>query len=423
MSFPRFVALTAALLATTSASAQLREIDRSKLPPDPTIQHVYEDLLPIEDFARTYESTWRFPTPRTEVLDRLRSDLGLLQSAQKTHPENSELQLLTGLIAHLAYNLDFQEAYEPAMKLLGSLAPKDYRAAWFLGIHRCQSNDTIGGMNQLLSVEAATPKLPGDFWQDYANCAGVTFMPVHAIRAYDLADAANGGPVDAQLEEIARNRINPTSNSATYTDRQAWSEIETGKTSRFTSSLCGVSFETPTDDAVQIGSKIEHGSCYAGVETPRYKTRTQPSSATMSLHADPASPGETIASFARNYLNKPDFAGAKNKTDLPCPTRECLAYELITNNVYYLQGGAHALLLFFSSEPPQYPGLKLETPIALPKPNPKDSGPAFYRPEKTLQRLPGTRFFVAILDANADIYTPSRADFDTFLRSIVVDSK
>ena len=309
------------------------------------------------------------------------------------------------------------------MNNLEALAPHDYRAAWFLGIHQCQSNDTIGGMQHLLDVEAANQKLPGDFWQDYANCASVTFMPAHAVRAYDLADAANGGPVDAQLEQIARNRIKASSNTGVYTDRQAWSEIETGKKVRFASTLCGISFESPADDAVNMGSKIENGSCYAGVETARYKSRTQPVSATIALHSEAATPGQTLASFARNYLDKPDFASTKTTAGLPCPAKECLAYELITDKVYYLQGGAHILLLFFASEPPRYPGLKLERPIALPKPDPKSSGPAFYRPEETLQRLPGTRYFVIILDANQDIYKSSRADFDTLLQTIVVDSR
>jgi hypothetical protein len=354
---------------------------------------------------------------------RLSLALRTLEEAQKQSPSNKELQLFTGLVAHLAYNLDIQEAYTPAMNLLGALAPQDYRAAWFLGIHQCQSNDTIGGMQRLLGVEAVNQKLPGDFWQDYANCASVTFMPAHAVRAYDLADAAYRGQVDPQLEQIARNRIKSSSNTGAYTDRQAWSEIESEKTFRFTSTLCGVSFEVPVSDAVNIGSKTENGSCYVGVETPRYKTRTQPNSATMSLHSEAATPGQTLASFARNYLDKPDFASAKATAGLPCPANECLAYELITDKVYYLQGGAHALLLFFASEPPQYPGLKLERPIALPKPHPKSSGPAFYRPEETLQRLPGTRYFVIILDANEDIYKSSRADFDDLLKSLVVDSK
>jgi hypothetical protein len=405
------------------AHSQINQIDPSKLPQDAPVQSAYQSLLPIEQYARTYESTWRFPISKSDMAARLSLVLKTLEEAQQQSPSNKELQLFTGLVAHLAYNLDIQEAYIPAMNLLGALAPQDYRAAWFLGIHQCQSNDTIGGMQHLLGVEVANQKLSGDFWRDYANCASVTFMPAHAVRAYDIADTANGGPVDPQLEQIARNRIKPSSNTNVYTDRQAWSEIETGKTFLFTSTLCGLSFEAPSTDAIQIGSKIENGACYAGVETPRYKTHTQPSSATLAIHSEAASPGQTLASFAHSYLNKPDFASVKTTSGLPCPASECLDYELITNKIYYLQGGAHALLLFFASEPPQYPGLKLERPIALPKPDHKSSGPAFYRPQETFQRFPGTRYFVIILDANEDIYKSSRADFDDLLKSLVVDSK
>jgi hypothetical protein len=417
------VPLAVVLLATTVAFPQITQIDRSKLPQDAPVQSAYQSLLPIDQYARTYEATWRFPVPKPDVASHLSLALHTLEDAQKQNSTNKELQLFTGLVAHLAYNLNIEEAYQPAMNLLQPRVADDFRAQWFLGIHQCQSNDTIGGMQHLLGVEVTNQKLPGDFWQDYANCASVTFMPAHAVRAYDIADTANGGPVDPQLEQIARNRIKPSSNANVYTDRQAWSEIETGKTVRFTSTLCGVSFDSPSDDAVNIGNKIENGSCYAGVETPRYKTRTQPSSATMSLHSEAASPGQTLASFAHAYLDKPDFASAKASPGLFCPTNECLAYELITDKIYYLQGGAHALLLFFASEPPRYPGLKLERPIALPKPGPKSSGPAFYRPQETFQRLPGVRYFVIILDANQDIYPKARIDFDKFIKSLVVDSK
>jgi hypothetical protein len=208
-------------LLSTSLPSQIRQIDRPKLPQDGAVQSAYSDLLPIDQFARTYEAKWRFPVPRDEVASRFRLSLHALENAQKKDPANKELELFTGLVAHLAYNLDIEEAYTPAMNLLGVLTPQDYRAAWFLGIHQCQSNDTIGGMQHLLGVEAANQKLPGDFWQDYANCASVTFMPAHAVRAYDLADASNGGPVDPQLEQIAQNRIKASSNTDVYTDRQA----------------------------------------------------------------------------------------------------------------------------------------------------------------------------------------------------------
>src|SRR5260370_40095200 len=107
------------------------------------------------------------------------------------------------------------------MKFLQAQANEDFRAAWFLGIHQCQSNNPVGGMQQLLRVETSSTSLPGAFWQDYANCAGVANMPVHAVRAYDNArKIPDGLPVDDQLESIARNRTNKSDPIASYPAKQ-----------------------------------------------------------------------------------------------------------------------------------------------------------------------------------------------------------
>ena len=95
----------------------------------------------------------------------------------------------------------------------------------------------------------------------------------------------------------------------------------------------------------------------------------------------------------------------------------------MTKKIYWKQGGAHALIVFFASEPPEYPGLRFESPVALPKPDGKSSETKFYMPTDILQRLPGTRYTVIVLDANEDIYAKSRSDFDAFLKTLVVDSK
>ncbi len=159
---------------TAPALSQIRQVDRTKLPQDAPVQSAYSDLLPIDQFARTYEAKWRFSVPKDQVASRLLLALQTLENAQKQAPTNKELQLFTGLVAHLAYNLDIEEAYDPAMKLLQAQASEDFPAAWFLGIHQCQSNNPVGGMQQLLRVETSSTSLPGAFWQDYANCAGVT---------------------------------------------------------------------------------------------------------------------------------------------------------------------------------------------------------------------------------------------------------
>src|ERR1700730_5484099 len=122
----------------TSALSQIRQIDPSKLPQNTAVQHAYSDLLPIDQFARTSETTWRFPVPREQVTSRFLAAFHTLEAAQQQSPDNKELQLLTGLVAHLAYNLGIEEAYDPALNLLQPQAKEDFRAAWFRGIHECQ---------------------------------------------------------------------------------------------------------------------------------------------------------------------------------------------------------------------------------------------------------------------------------------------
>ncbi len=67
-----FLALSI-LFCLVSACAQLKQIDRSKLPQDEAVQQVYADLLPIDQFARTYEQTWQFPVPKLEVASRFQA--------------------------------------------------------------------------------------------------------------------------------------------------------------------------------------------------------------------------------------------------------------------------------------------------------------------------------------------------------------
>src|SRR5271168_979954 len=93
-----------ACLSATSASSQISQINPAKLPQNGAIQHVYTDLQPIEQYARAYQITWRYPVPRSDVRARLLLALNALRQAQTKDPYNTELQLFAGLVAHLAYN-------------------------------------------------------------------------------------------------------------------------------------------------------------------------------------------------------------------------------------------------------------------------------------------------------------------------------
>jgi hypothetical protein len=414
-----------------SLLSQIRQIDSSKLPQDSAVQLAYKDLLPIDQFARTYEATWRFPVPKEDVASRFSAALLTLEKAQQQTPDNNELQLFTGLVARLAYNLGMEEAYDPALKLLQPLASQDYRAAWFLAMHQCQSNDPVGGMQRLLRVETSTSSLPSAFWQDYATCAGVTYMPVHAIRAYDLARKTSGGPpIDDQMEQIARNRIKPASITGPYGGKQVWYTANIGGRIRYTSTLCGEAFTTKPSAHVTFTDVLD-GTCAVTIDTETYPSRYGPSSASLLLLTQIARSGESLEAFSQRMLKvfaqgKVKDPGHADKTPLAgiqCPVATCLSFEIVTDKLYKSEGSAHLLAVIFQSEQPAYPGLRLETPRPLPKVSKNSGDPTYFLPNETLQRFNGTLYTLVTLDANHDIYTRSRVDFDDLLKSLVVDSK
>ena len=127
--------------------------------------------------------------------------------------------------------------------------------------------------------------------------------------------------------------------------------------------------------------------------------------------------------FSQGKVKDPSHADKTPLAGIQCPVATCLYFEIVTDKLYKSEGGAHLLAVIFQSEQPAYPGLRFETPHPLPKVSKNSSDPTFFRPEETLQRFNGTLYTLVTLDANHDIYTRSRTDFDDLLKSLVIDSK
>ena len=415
--------VTLACLCAPLAHPQVSQIDKSKLPQNPAVQQAYSDLLVIDQYARTFETTWPYPVPKADVTARFSRALRTLDNAQQRDPDNKELELLTGLVAHLSYNLGDGDASDLALGLLKSQAREDFRAAWFLGMHQCQSNDPVAGMEQLLHVETTTASVPPSFWQDYADCAGIAGMPVHAIRAYDkIRNTPGAPPIDPQVEQLARNKIKPSDATASYSPKQAWHEERIAGGNRVTSNICGESFVTLPSYQLKIGD-VRNGVCIVTADTELYPSRYGPSSASLLVMTKAAKPGETLEAFSQQILKDPLYAGKTPASGVQCPVPTCLAYEVVTDKLYKPEGGAHLLVVFFASEQPAYPGFRFETPQPLPKDSTTSSLPSFAQSEQIPQRFNGTLYTFVSLDANRDIFPRSRADLDQILKSFVVDTK
>jgi len=243
---------------------------------------------------------------------------------------------------------------------------------------------TLDSARQLLRVETFSASLPGVFWQDYANCAGVTNMPVHAVRAYDNAkSAADGTPNDAQLEQIARNRLKQSDTTASYPAKKAWYAQQTGDRVRFTSTLCGESLTAKANSPVNVYD-VSKGSCTVIITSEKYPTRDGNATASLLVLTQMPREAESLEAYSQRMLKDPRYAGKTPLTGVPCPVATCLTFEIITDKLYKSEGGGHLIAVFFQSEQPTYPGLRFETPQPLPKTPSGSSEPTFYRADETL---------------------------------------
>jgi hypothetical protein len=175
-------------LTAVSGYADIAAIHTAALPQDTAVLAALDDARQMEPYSHSFASQWDFPVTKDEVTSRLGKDLGFLRNASNEHPDNAELLLLTGLVARYAYNLDVEHSYETAMDVLGKaekIAPDDVRAAWFRSTLQCQTTEPTGGADGFLAIESSHSweKLPPGFWDDYLECATITNMPAHALRA------------------------------------------------------------------------------------------------------------------------------------------------------------------------------------------------------------------------------------------------
>lgn len=407
----------------TDVCAQLGQIDPAKLPKDQQIQTAFSNVRPIEFMAHNWSSKWGYDMPKTQVASLLNSSLRDLRSSVAA-PQNEELLLLTGIVAHLAYNVDVDDTYEVAVQSFEKatkLAPADYRPEWFLASHRCQSNELKTGMEQMLAVEGRKPwrELPVEFWDDYINCSSMASMPAHTLRAID--HAVHLGEDSASYKsatEMAQNHYKSSDANSTFPARDAWQAIQGEQDVQFTSPLCGLGFSAHSDWHLDI-SDVAKGTCVSMIETGPYPSKLGQGTPTILVLSRIAKTEERLDDFVRSFLKK--YPSARSFQASSCPSDKCVAFEIVTDTMYQSEGGGHLLVVGFAEQAPDFPGLLFERPDPPPKTNSTGQDVTYYRPTEKLHRLPGTLYTVVELDSNASIFDKAAEDFRYVLKSIQLD--
>ncbi|HME57770.1 MAG TPA: hypothetical protein VKF63_05485 [Terracidiphilus sp.] len=425
----KFAALLFAFIfssLTPQALADVAAIHADKLPQETAILDALDDAKQLEPYSRSWTIKWQYPIAKEEVATRLGKDLGFLTLALKNHPENAELLLLTGLVARYAYNLDIEGSQKTALNVLEQaqkLDPSDVRAPWFRATLTCQTTEPKAGADEFLSIEASHDweMLPIAFWDDYIDCAVLTNMPAHALRAADHLEKLHApeSTMRTFLTNGARKRFDAFDPMKKYEPKEVWEGANPGESPDFTSTMCGVRLRVHGNwEISQIG--MAKGGCIANFSTGPYKAKTQKMFPSILLIIRQPDGKETLAEFSKKCMNN-----IKDSTFLPytpvlCPDSACIAMSGILPGAYEKNGDGHIRLVMFERDQPEFPGLIFEGPMELPKSNGGEQV-QYYSPNQIQQRMPGKLYYLVLLDTAASIEEPAMKDFDFFLENLTVE--
>lgn len=415
--------LIAALLATAiPAHADLAAIHRDKLPQTASVLSALTDAQQLEPYTDHWSANWNYPLPEKTVAARLGKDLTALTAEASKHPHNEELFLLTALVAHYAYNVD-TGAYDTVIQSLieaSKLAPDDLRPEWFRADFLCQTEDPILGANAFLALEAThhSQDLPAAFWDNYLACALVTNMPAHALRAADKLAEAKAQPSHLRTfyTNLAHKRFVPVDLSKTYDAKEAWYSTPDDSGWDFTSTACGLRFRIPAEWKIDR-MEIQKGICDAVFSTGPYIAPQGPLSPEIVILVRTPEGRETLNDFLHRFTEKGTYRKVEPSH---CPAVSCLAVDGLQPNVYGKDGDSLPRVVVFERSQPPYPGLIFESPEAPPR-SQSGSGVKYFRPDETLQRMPGKLYYVVGLDTASSIEPNAVKDFEYFLRHLTVE--
>ncbi len=421
-------ALLLASLLSLSAShlrADIAAIHANALPQETAVLAALDDAWQLEPYSAvwTADPQWHFPVTKADVATRLGKDLGFLTLAAKNHPDNAELLLLTGLVARYAYNVDVDGSYDAAKNVLDQaekLAPGDFRAPWFRATLKCQTTEPDKGAVDFLAIEAGHTwdQLPVAFWDDYMECALLTEMPAHALRAISYTKKLHAPETGrrASIIDIIRKRFDAYDPKKQYEPKEVWSIENIGDDTVFTGSLCGVRLRTHGNwEADRVD--FSNGSCVANYCTGPYRAITTNLRPCLVLMVQQPKEGESLEEYSKKFLHDGTF---EPDPTLHCPVAHCIALKGVQPNMYKQDGDGHPRVVFFEREEPEFPGLIFESPQGVPKPD-SAGGLKYYRPTQVQKRIPGKLYYLVLLDAAASIEGPALKDYDFFLQNLTVE--
>lgn len=408
------------VIASQKTSANINAIDFSKVNYPAALQVKIDFLKNNEGIYNHWVHNWTNATPKTEVIDNLTS---LYAELDKITNKTVETYLLQGDIAHYLYNMEVETYYKNAVesyKKAAEIAPNDYRVYWFSANHYALSANPVKAVVGFKMALNYLPKGPVNtlFWTEYSNACANANMPVTARYAAHQVSLAVG-----KREQVETNVFNvtarvlktvPADTTIKATNLWAFSGRQNSLL-RFNNTLLGFKLSIDSTWKFRFGDYQNKGT-FAMLE-PHKETAANGRLITYSMlvMAKLAAEGQSLQQYMDGFT--------KGKKIKPVSLNvgainNCMAYEITDPAIYADMGGSHNYAIAFERTEPEFAGMLLENPMAIPKSN--NTNVAYYRAPQRYLRVKDKIYYLIVLDTCEDIHDQSLAVFKDFLKTGIV---
>jgi hypothetical protein len=412
--------LVSVTASETHASLSAVNWDRALAGKDPAA--LAGDLNVVETVAEVWSPEWHHEITKAQAVSLAQRALEKIDQLQATAARESvgELELLKGLTAHYAYNLEVKEDYQVAVESLEkarTMLSADCRPLWFLGNHYAQAGDTEKGVPLLVqAARQCGENLPVAFWEQYAYAAVLAAMPATGSYALDQVKRRNGGKLTTKVKAVedgVQRRLVPAKPGKGYQSDEVWHLEKSEAKVRLINCMYGMMIDLPGDWQI-APFDVRNGKSGIGVRLPKKGKWPPPLEVVVLISPAQESKQEKVL---RTFLAQ---AGPKRSYSplhgLGVPA---------VDRFFWLESkgkpGSRVVAGILRRQQPAYPGLLFESPHQVPEPEGDAQLPHYFTPLQQLTRLPVGLDYIIMIEGAPAAFDKNHGDLELLLSNLVIE--
>jgi hypothetical protein len=240
-------------------------------------------------------------------------------------------------------------------------------------------------------------------------------MPATGQYALDQVKARNSGVLTEKVkavEEGVKKRLVSPGPGKDYETDDIWHFRKYGGVVRLVNGMYGFMIDLSGDWRVSPFG-VRNGRSGIGISLP--KKGKWPPPLEVVVFVSPASPETVPEKVLRSFLAN------TRRSFKPIAGPGVSAGE----GFFWIESrqkkGSRVVAGILRHPQPAYPGLLLESPQNIPKPEDDQQVPRYYTPVKQLTRLPGDLDYLVMVEGAPAAFDKGRADLELLLRNLVIE--